>query len=41
MRRSTRRRARCPSGMPPPTYRKVNPADAPIVMIAVQSETLR
>ena len=30
-----------PKGMPsPPTYRKVNPADAPIMIIAVQSDTL-
>jgi hydrophobe/amphiphile efflux-1 (HAE1) family protein len=30
-----------PKAMPaPPTYRKVNPADAPIMIIAVQSETL-
>ena len=30
-----------PKAMPsPPTYRKVNPADAPIMIIAVQSDTL-
>lgn len=32
---------RLPSGMPsPPTYRKVNPADAPILMIVLTSPTL-
>jgi len=30
-----------PSGMPnPPTYRKINPADAPIMILALTSETL-
>ena len=30
-----------PSNLPsPPTYRKINPADAPIMLIAVQSKTL-
>jgi multidrug efflux pump len=34
-------RTTLPSGMPsPPTYRKVNPADAPIMILALTSDTL-
>ena len=39
-RRSTRRAASCPPNLPNnPTYRKVNPADAPILILALTSDT--
>ena len=39
--RSTRRAAQLPTGLPSnPTYRKVNPADAPIMILALTSDTL-
>ena len=35
-------RSLLPSGLPSnPTYRKVNPADAPIMILALTSDTLR
>ena len=40
-RRSTRRAASCRPNLPSnPTYRKVNPADAPIMILALTSDTL-
>ena len=40
-RRSTPRAASCRPGLPNnPTYRKVNPADAPIMILALTSDTL-
>ena len=40
-RRSTRRRAYCPQSLPyPPSYNRVNPADAPIMSLAVTSDTV-
>ena len=40
-RRSRARRAQLPPGMPsPPSYQKVNPADSPILFLALSSPTL-
>ena len=40
-RRSTRRASLLPTGLPSnPTYRKVNPADAPIMILALTSDTM-